>query len=154
MLQTGNNFFNNNVKPDYDKITQLKNGYLMVYNFSVQDKEGVEGEIRFTIDSFGNVQKEKEIVGIPDCNSEKGNCGFNISKSEAKNIAEQAKFDKGIKDCDINFIWDTNKKNYIWEIITTLSESKGGDFKRASGKTMLIDPKDGNVINVKEWRIN
>jgi hypothetical protein len=152
VAKTGKNFFNKYIKPDYEKITKIKNGYLMVYNFSMPDKEGIEGEIRFIIDSTGNIQKDKEITGIPDCLSEQ--CDFKISKDEAENIAQKAGLNKGVKDWEINFVWNAEFEKYIWQIRITLSESKGSEFNRSSGQVMLIDPNDGAIIKTKEWRVN
>jgi hypothetical protein len=152
--KTGEDFFDKNIKPEYDRITKIKDGYLMVYRFSIQDKEGVEGEIRFSIDSLGNIQKDKEIAGIPDCSSNKDNCGFNISKEEAKSIAKFAGFEKGIKDLDAEFIWNAANKKYIWLIRATLTENKGTDFYRSSGKIMSIDPGSGEIIGTEDWRVN
>ena len=152
--KTGKDFFNNYINPDYNKITEIKDGYLMVYNFSIPDKEGMEGEIRFSIDSIGNIKKDKEIVGIPDCKSNSENCSFNISKDEAKNIAKREGLEEGIKEWDINFVWKPEYKNYTWQIRTTLSETKGTEFYRGSGKAMLIDPNNGSIIKTEEWRVN
>ncbi len=152
--KTGEEFFNHNIKPDYEKVTKITNGYLMVYSFSIPDKDGIEGEIRFSIDTSGNVQKDKEIVGIPECLSNPENCSFNISKAEAVNIALNSGLEKGVKDWELNFKWNLIHKKYAWEIISTLSESKGTEFQRATGKTMLIDPANGNIIETSDWQIH
>ncbi len=152
--KTGKDFFNQYIKINNDKITKIKDGYLMVYNFSIPEKEGINGEIRFSIDSVGNIKKDKEIVGIPDCISNQENCNFNISKTEAINIAKQKGFEKGIKDWEVNFVWNSELETYNWQIITTLSEIKNNDFTKSSGKIMLINPDSGNVIKTEEWRVN
>ena len=152
--KTGKECFNNYIKPDFEKITKIKDGYLMVYNFSIPDKKDIEGEIRFSIDSIGNIQKDKEIVGIPECVSNPGNCGFNISKNEAINIAKQNNLEEGIKDWKVSFTWESGQRKYVWQIITTLTESPNTETNRSSGKTMLIDPGNGSVIKTEEWRIN
>jgi|SRR5690554_1071350 len=148
--KTGEDFFNNYIKPDYDNTTKIKNGYLMVYNFSMSSKEGVEGIIRFSIDTLGNVQNDKEIAGIPDCSSNK--CDYKISRDEAKSIAKNSGLDEGIKEWDVEFTWDNKYQNYVWQVRSTLTESK--DTGRSSGKTVLIEPVNGNVLDIKEWRIN
>jgi len=152
--KTGEEFFNNNIKPNYEKITKITNGYLMVYTFSIPDKKGIEGEIRFSIDTLGNVQKNKEIVGIPECLSNPENCSFNISKEEAVIIASTSGLEKGVKNWDVHFKWNSIYKKYAWEIISTLSESNGTEFQRANGKTMLIDPANGNIIETSDWQIH
>jgi len=152
--KTGEEFFNNNIKPNYEKITKITNDYLMVYNFLIPDKKGIEGEIRFSIDTLGNVQKNKEIVGIPECLSNPENCSFNISKEEAVIIASTSGLEKGVKNWDVNFKWNSIYKKYAWEIISTLSESNGTEFQRANGKTMLIDPANGNIIETSDWQIH
>jgi hypothetical protein len=152
--KTGKEFFIQYIKINYNKITKIENGYLMVYNFSIPEKEGVEGEVRFSIDTLGNIKKDREIVGIPACLSNSENCNFKISKGEAIDIAKQKGFEKGIKDWDINFIWDPEYEKYTWQIRTTLSETKGAEFNRGSGKVMFVDPNNGSIIKVKYWRIN
>jgi len=152
--KTGEEFFTKYIKADYDKTTQIKDGYLMVYSFSIPEREGINGEIRFSIDSLGNVQTNKEVVGIPDCLSTPGNCDFNISGDEVKNIARQAGFEEGIKDWEVDFVWSNDHKKYLWQIRATTSETKGTEFYRGSGKFMLIDPNNGTVIETKDWRVN
>lgn len=152
--KTGKEFFNNYIKPDYNKITEVKDGYLMVYSFSIPDKEGIDGEIRFLIDSLGNIKKDREIVGIPDCKSNSENCDFKISKDEAINLAQRAGLEEGIKDWEVKFLWSTEYEKYTWQIRTTLSETKGTEYYRGSGKIMLVEPGNGNIIETKEWRVN
>lgn len=152
--KTGKEFFNNYIKMDLNKITYINDGYLMVYNFSIPDKEGVGGEIRFSIDTLGNIIQDKEIIGIPECLSDPVQCSFNVSKEQAINIAESNGLGNGIKEWGINFKWNPVHKKYIWEIISVLSETKGNDYHRATGETMLIDPGNGDVIETSEWMIN
>ncbi|RPI68674.1 MAG: hypothetical protein EHM47_14230 [Ignavibacteriales bacterium] len=149
--KTGEDFFNQYIKPDYAKITKIKDGYHMVYSFSVPDKEGIEGEIRFSLDSLGNVQKNKEVAGIPECSPGSG-CDFKISKDEAADIAKQSGLEEGVKDWEVKFAWDNEYRIYTWQIRTMLSETKGTG--RSSGKVMFIDPVNGNVLDTKEWRGN
>jgi hypothetical protein len=152
--KTGREFFEQYIKINIDRTTRINNGYMMVYNFSIPDKDGVEGEIRFSVDSLGNVLKDKEIVGIPGCISNSENCDFKITKDDAASIAEQKGFDKGIKDWDVNFIWDIETEKYLWQFRTTLNESKGTEYNRSSGRVMLIDPNNGDVIKTEDWRVN
>jgi len=149
--KTGKDFFNLYIKPDYDKILKIKDGYYMVYNFSIPGKQGVEGEIRFSLDSLGNVQKNKEVAGIPECFTGSG-CDFKISKDDALAIAKQSGLEDGVKDWEVKFLWDNEYKNYTWQIRTILSETK--ETGRRSGKVMFIDPVNGNVLDTKEWRVN
>src|SRR5690606_36171111 len=118
--------------------------------FSMPSKEGVEGTIRFSIDTLGNVQKDKEIAGIPDCSSNK--CEYKISRDDAKSIAQKSGLDEGIKEWDVEFTWDNKYQNYIWQVRSTLTETKGTD--RRSGKIVLIDPVNGDVLDTKELRVN
>jgi hypothetical protein len=129
-------------------------GYLMVYNFSVPDKQGIEGEIRFNIDEDGNIIKDKEIFGIPDCSANPGDCMFSISAEQAVNIAKNNELNEGMRNWDVNFKWSSNHKKYVWEILSVLSEVKGEGFYRATGQTMLINPNTGEVIETSEWMIN
>jgi hypothetical protein len=152
--KTGKDFFDQYINSDLKRITKTNVGYLMVYNFSIPEKEGVEGEIRFSVDTLGNVLKNMEITGIPDCVSNSKNCEFKISKKQAKEIAEQNGFEKGIKDWALDFLWNYSLEKYTWQIRTTLTETNAGEFKKGSGKTMFVDPNDGSILKTDEWRVN
>jgi hypothetical protein len=151
--KTGEAFFDKNIQPDFKKTIKINDGYLMVYNFFIPDKE-IEGVIRFSIDTLGNVNRDKEIVGIPDCKLNPGDCLFSISKKEAVNIAASSGLDKGVKEWNVKFTWNMTHNKYLWDITSTLKESKGNGFHRAAGKTLLIDPNSGEIIDTNQWQIN
>ena len=151
--KTGEAFFNRNIKPDYEKTVKVKDGYQVVYNFSIPEKE-IEAEIKFTTDSLGNINREKEIARIPECVLTPGNCSFNISKEEAIRIAVNSGLEEGVKAWDLRFSWDSNRKKYLWDITSTLRETRGEGFERVSGKTILIDPNNGEIIETNAWQIN
>lgn len=153
ITKTGKKFFNDYIRLDYKKTAKTENGYLMVYNLSIPDKE-IAGEIRFSLDTLGNIKTNKEIVGIPECTLNPEDCSFNISKEEAASIAAKSGLDEGVKVWDIKFIWNTTYKKYLWDITSTLRERKGSGFYRAAGKTMLIDPGSGEIIKTNQWQIN
>ncbi|HSP88334.1 MAG TPA: PepSY domain-containing protein [Ignavibacteriaceae bacterium] len=152
--KTGKDFFDHYINSDPKKITKTNFGYLMVYNFSIPEKEDIKGEIRFSIDTLGNVNKNMEITGIPDCMSDSKNCEFKISKDEATEIAEQNGLEKGIKDWATDFLWNSGLGKYTWQIRTTLTETNVGEFKKGSGKIMFVDPNDGSILKTDEWRVN
>jgi hypothetical protein len=152
--KTGNEFFNSYISSDYKRAVKTADGYLMVYNFSIPGKPGVEGEIKFNVDDNGNIISEKEISGIPDCLSNPANCTFNISKEEAVRIAADNGLRTGIKKWDVNFKWNSLHKKYVWEIKSVYSEAGEKNTYSATGETMLINTASGEVIETGEWMIN
>lgn len=154
ILKTGDEFFNKYIKPDEPVSTRLASGYLLIYKFHIPEKPFVEGLIRFTLDEEGKVLPEYEISGIPGCVNSPIDCSFNINKLTAINIAKQYGLESGIKEWDVKFLWNAQFEKYVWYVITTLKESEGGHGKRASGKEMIIDSGNGEILTVNDWRVN
>lgn len=153
-FRTGKEFFKKYITPDFSKMKKIESGYFMDYRFKMPDKPYVDNEIRFTIDSHGNVETDKEIVGIPDCGSDPGSCDFSITEEQAKKIAAENGLPKGIKDWSAKFTWDTMLNKYVWEIISTESETPSGETSKSSGNRMIIDPNSGKVLASKVWKIH
>ncbi|MBI5662480.1 MAG: hypothetical protein HZC46_10075 [Ignavibacterium album] len=65
--KTGENFFENYIQPDFDNCTKVENGYFLVYKLYVPEKPFVKGDIRFMVDTLGNVNQNFEVFGIPEC---------------------------------------------------------------------------------------
>ncbi len=151
---TGQQFFDKYITPNFDKTRYIKPNYFMVYKFEMPDKPYVNGEIRFTLDSTGHILDNKEIVGIPNCAADPGSCEFSVNEEQAKTIAGQNGLEKGIKDWDANFVWNAKYNQYVWEILSTKSETNVGDHTRGSGQKILIDPNSGKVLALNEWKIN
>lgn len=147
--KTGKDFFDENIEPEYKKII---NGYLVIYNLSIPEKQ-IDAAIKLSLDTLGNIERGKEITGIPDCISNPANCSF-ISKEEAVEIAADSGLEKGIKEWDIKFTWDPEHKKYLWDITSTIRETRGESFRKASGKNMLIDSNNGEIIKTNNWQIN
>ena len=150
--KTGKSFFDKNINPDYQKTTKTIDRYLLVYNFSIPDKQ-IDAVIKFSIDTLGNILERNDVMGIPECIANPENCSF-ISKEEAIKIATNSGLEKGVKDWDIRFTWDPSLKKYLWDITSTIRETKGENFQRASGKTLLIDPNNREIIKTNQWQIN
>jgi hypothetical protein len=150
--KTGKDFFDENINPDYQKTTKIKDGYLLIYNFSIPEKQ-IDAIIKFSIDTLGNILESNEVTGIPECITNPENCSF-ISKEEAIKIATNSGLEKGVKDWDIKFTWDPSLNKYLWDITSTIRETKGENIQRASGKTLLIDPNNGEIIKTNLWQIN
>jgi hypothetical protein len=152
--KSGKDFFESYIKYDKHNTIKTETGYLIVYNFSVPDKPGIKGIIRFNADEEGNVIRDKEITGIPDCLANPDDCVFGKSKEDAIRTAYAVNFKEGIKEWDVNFIWSSRNNKYVWEIRSTLEETKVGDRYKGHGLILLIDPGSGNVIDTREWRVN
>lgn len=152
--KTGKDFFNNHITPDFSLSKELESGYFMVYNFSMKEKPFISGTIRFTLDKDGRIISDREIAGIPECIISPTDCEFNIDRVEAETIARQSGLEPGIKEWDVKFLWNAQFNKYVWYIIITLSELEGGFGKRASGKEVIIDPNNGDILTINEWRVN
>jgi hypothetical protein len=68
------------ISPDLTKSNQIHSGYLLAYKFSMPEKPFVDGSIRFTVDSLGNVLRDTEISGIPNCIESPEECEFIIDE--------------------------------------------------------------------------
>jgi hypothetical protein len=152
--QTGLTFFKNYIKPDFNRSRKLENGYLLVYNFFIPEKPFVKGDIRFTVDTLGNVKKDMEIFGIPLCTDFPEDCMFVIDESKAKKIARENGLEEGIKEWKSGLIYDSLLKKYIWHILSTSNESEGEFGYRANGTEFLICPNTGKVLQKNKWKIN
>lgn len=152
--KTGESFFENYIKPDLDKCIKLKDGYFLSYKLYMPEKPFVEGEIRFTVDTLGNVNQNLEIFGIPECVQNPSDCKFTIDEKSARLIAKQNGLEKGIKDWKCTFIYDPAFGKYVWNINSTLTENEGEFGYRASGQEMIIDCSSGKVLAIKDWKIN
>ena len=152
--QTGSKFFQSYIKPDFTKSKQIENGYFLTYNLFIPEKPFVKGEIRFTVDTLGNVNKKMEIFGIPLCKEFPEDCNFKIDEEAAKNIALKNGLEQGVKPWKFGFLYDVVYKKYVWHVLSTLSESEGEYGYRASGKELIISPSSGEVIQKNDWKIN
>ena len=152
--RTGTEFFKRYISPDLKETKKIESGYFMAYKFKMPGKPYVDNEIRFTLDSLGNVLKDKEVVGIPDCGAGLGACDFSITEEKAKQIAAENKLPKGIKEWSAKFTWSTVYNKYVWEIISTEKETPAGDLSKSSGDRMIIDPNTGEVLASKIWKIH
>lgn len=152
--KTGNEFFQNYITPDFNKTQKLEDGYLMVYRLFIPEKPYVDNFIRFTIDSTGSVDTNREVVGIPNCASSPSDCDFKIDQRDAEQIAESTGLPPGVKDWDVGFIWDAEFSRYVWHVISTFNESGSEENYRANGKELIIDPVNGEVLTANEWKIN
>lgn len=154
ITKTGEDFFNKYITPDFSKSNKVPNGYFLAYNFNMPEKLFVTGTIRFTVDSSGNILKDSEISGIPDCNQLPEDCEFIIDEQQAVVIAKENNLDEGIKEWRKSFIWSSAYNKYVWQILSTLRESIGDFGYRGNGKEMIIDPNSGKVLALNDWRIN
>lgn len=150
--RTGNSFFNSYIKQDFRRTTKIDNGYLMVYRLVIPEKPFVNTVIEFRTDTSGNVLYPEQASGIPDCLS--GGCEFNIDNEQAVEIARNNGLDEGIKDWKTGFMWNSEYKQYVWHVLSTLYESEGSQGYRGNGKEMIIDPASGEVLAVNTWKVN
>lgn len=154
IASTGKEFFNQYIKPDFVRTKHTPPYYEMAYHFYMPDKPFVNAIIKFTVDSVGNVMKNRDIVGIPRCKNFPEECDFIVDEQTAIQIATSMELKEGIKEWDAGFMWDFKYKKYIWRIISTLTEYDYDDNYKATGQELLIDPITGEVLAMNDWRIN
>ena len=154
VASTGKEFFQEYITPDFYRTKYTPPYYEMAYKFFMPDKPYVNATIKFTVDTMGNVLKNRDIVGIPRCLNFPEECDFNINEQTAKQIAIKMGLKDGVKEWDTGFMWDFKLKRYVWRILSTLNEFGGEDNYRANGQEMLIDPNTGEVLALNDWRIN
>ena len=152
--KTGDDFFKKYITADFLQSKHIAPNYLMVYKFYMPEKPFVDSQIRFSVDSLGNVLKEYEIVGIPECDSNPYNCDFVVDEKIAIQIAIENGLLKGITDWKVDFIWDAKYNKYVWHILNTISESKGEAGYRGNGMELIIDSNTGEVLAKTDWKVN
>lgn len=154
IASTGKGLFQDYITPDFARTKHTPPYYEMAYKFFMPDKPYVNATIKFTVDSTGNILKNRDIVGIPRCLNFPEECDFNIDEQTAKQIASNMGLEEGVREWDIGFMWDFKMERYVWRILSTLSEMGNEENYRASGKEMLINPNTGDVLALNDWKIN
>lgn len=154
IASTGKEFFQSYITPDFARTKHTPPYYEMAYKFFMPDKPYVDAIIKFTVDSVGNVIKNRDIVGIPRCLNFPEECDFNIDEQTARQIAGNLGLKDGVKEWDAGFMWDFKFNRYVWRILSTLTELGSDENYKATGQEMLIDPNSGEVLALNDWRIN
>jgi len=150
-MKTGKDFFEKYIKNDFGKSRHISQSYFMAYRFVMPDKPYIDEQIQFVVDSIGNVVKDMDVSGIPNCKFP-GNCEFSINETDAVKIAKENGLEEGIAEWKKDFIWSEKQDQYVWIILTTLSETKADNY-RGSGKEAIIDPNTGELLAINEWHI-
>jgi hypothetical protein len=151
-LSTGNDFFEKYISPDFIRTKYTPPYYFLTYRLIIPNKPYVNTVIQFSIDSVGNVVKDRDIIGIPNCID--GGCSFNIKEAQAVKIATDSGLEKGIKPWKTGFLWDPKLKQYTWHILSTSSEFQSTQGFRGYGKEIIIDPNSGLVLAMNDWHVN
>jgi hypothetical protein len=153
-VSTGKEFFDKYITADFYRTKHTPPYYEMAYKFFMPEKPYVNATIKFTVDSLGNVLKNRDIVGIPRCKNFPEECDFNIDEKTARQIASDMELKEGIKEWEAGFLWDFKLQRYVWRILSTLTEYSSGDNYKATGQEMVIDPNTGDVLTLNDWRVN
>jgi len=154
IASTGKAFFNKYITADFYRTKHTPPYYELAYKFFMPEKPNVDATIKFTVDSVGNVIKNRDIVGIPRCKNFPGQCDFNIDEQTARQIASEMGLKEGVREWDAGFLWDFKLRRYVWRILSTLKEFGGEENYKATGQEMVIDPNTGEVLSLNDWRIN
>ena len=149
---TGADFFEKFISPDFASTKYTPPYYFLTYRLIIPDKPYVNTVIQFSIDSLGNVVKDRDIIGIPNCQG--GDCSFRITENDAVKIAKDNGLQNGIKPWKTGFIWDARLKQYTWHILSTDAESQSSEGFRGNGKEIIIDPNTGLVLAMNDWHVN
>jgi hypothetical protein len=150
--RTGKDFFEKYITPDFVKTKYVAPYFNMVYRFVMPDKSYVNELIEFSVDTLGNIVRDRDIVGIPNCID--ADCSFNITEEQVIKIAKDNGLQKGIKDWKTGLIWDAKLKQYVWHILSTDWASEGPQGFRGSGKEVIIDPNTGLILAMNDWHVN
>ncbi len=151
---TGKEFFEKYITVDFFRTKNTPPYYEMAYKFFVPEKPYVNAIIKFTVDSVGNVLKNRDVIGIPDCVNFPEYCEFNIDEQSARRVAKEKNLKEGIRDWDTVFQWDLKIQRYVWRILSTLTELGSGDNYKATGQEIVIDPNTGEMLALNDWRVN
>ncbi len=151
--KTGLEFFKSYIASNIAKSKHIPPYYEVAYNLYIPEKPYVNALITFTVDSNGNVIENRDIIGIPSCKNKPAQCNWQIDKETAINIAQENGFAKGIKEWQINFIWNPERQIYVWYILSTIREFTGDFGYRGMGNEMIIDPANGKVLALNDWNI-
>jgi hypothetical protein len=154
VASTSKEFFDKYITADFYRTKHTPPYYEMAYKFFIPEKPYVEAIIKFTVDSIGNVMKNRDIVGIPRCKNFPEECEFNIDEKTARQIASDMELKEGIKEWDAAFMWDFKLQRYVWRILSTLTEYNYEDNYKATGQEMIINPNTGEVLSLNDWRVN
>ncbi len=149
----GKDFFEQNIKFDREKSSQIKSNYQLYYNFQIAGLEYIDEEIYFFLDNSGKLVEKYDVVGVPNCNRKPEECDFNISKNKAIEISKGEGMQDGIKDWIVDFEWDSQLRRYAWHIRSTYREIGEGEFYKASGEEAIISTNDGKVLKFRKWNI-
>ncbi len=152
--KTGQEFFNKYITPDFAKTRYNPPYYEMAYHFYMPEKDYVAATIKFITDSTGNVLKDKDIIGIPDYKLNPDECNYTVDRDSAIKIARENGLKEGIKDWDVGFIWNPQRKIYVWHVLSTLNEMKGDIGYRGNGQEVIISPVTGEVLEMHDWKVN
>jgi hypothetical protein len=154
IASTSKVFFDKYITADFYRTKHTPPYYEMAYKFFMPEKPYVDATIKFTVDSVGNVIKNRDIVGIPRCKNFPEQCDFNIDEQTARQIAGEMGLKEGVREWDAGFLWDFKLRRYVWRILSTLKEFGGEENYKATGQEMVIDPNTGEVLALNDWRVN
>jgi hypothetical protein len=154
IASTSKAFFDKYITADFYRTKHTPPYYEMAYKFFMPERPYVDATIKFTVDSVGNVLKNRDIVGIPRCKNFPGQCDFNIDEQTARHIAGEMGLKEGVREWEAGFLWDFKQQRYVWRILSTLKESGNEENYKATGQEIVIDPNTGEVLALNDWRIN
>lgn len=154
IASTSKEFFDKYITADFARTRHTPPYYELAYKFFMPEKPYVDAIIKFTVDSIGNVIKDRDIVGIPRCEIFPEECEFNIDEQTARKIASDMELKEGIREWESGFLWDFKLQRYVWKILSTSSESGEEENYKATGQEMIIDPNTGEVLALNDWRVN
>src|SRR5674476_924034 len=78
--RTGDDFFEKYISPDFVRTRYTPPYYFLTYRLIMPEKPYVNTVIQFSMDSTGAIEKDRDIIGIPNCTD--GGCSFNISEEQ------------------------------------------------------------------------
>lgn len=121
--------------------------YLMVYTLRMRGKSFVNVSLEFALDEDGKLIIERDVVGVPNCVADSGECVFAIDESQAQEIAKKAAFSNDSSNWKTDFTWHGGNLNtYVWTV--------SNNFGKSMGQTVIIDANTGEVLDINDWEKN
>lgn len=151
--QTGEEFFDEYIHPDYQASSKKKDKYEVRYNFKMAEYYFVDEEVIIITDTTGSLIKDFPTVGIPQCARKPGGCNFIVDEKKAIEIAKQNSMPEGIKDWAVAFRWSGEMNKYVWHVLSTTKEFGNDDNYKAEGQEIMIDPLSGMILKYRGWQI-
>lgn len=121
--------------------------YLMVYTMRIRGKPFVNVGLEFALDEDGKLIKERDVIGVPNCEIDASKCDFVIDEQKAYELAQKAGLQGIPSEWKPEFTWHGGNLNtYVWNV--------SNNFGKNMGQTVIIDANNGDILDINDWEKN